>query len=81
MAMEFRERLVVLSDTVGVEDAEKLLEWLQDKPTAKVDLAACKHIHPANLQVLMAAGVAVSVWPQDAGLTEWLKPALVSIHS
>jgi hypothetical protein len=81
MGMEFRKKLVVLSDTVGVEDAEKLLEWLQDKPTAKVDLAACTHIHPANIQVLMAAGVPVGAWPQDAGLAEWLKSALASIHS
>lgn len=81
MGIEFRKKLAVLSDTVGVEDAEKLLEWLQDKPAAKVDLAACTHIHPANIQVLMAAGVPVSAWPQDAGLAEWLQPVLVPHHS
>lgn len=40
MGMEFRKKLALLSDSVGVEDAERLLEWLQNKPAAKVDLSA-----------------------------------------
>jgi hypothetical protein len=76
MAMEFKKKLVLLSDTVGVEDAEKLLEWLQGKPAARVDLSACTHIHPANIQVLLAAGTTVSAWPADAELTRWLKSVL-----
>jgi hypothetical protein len=79
MAMEFRKKMAVLSGAVGVDDAEKLLEWLQTKPAAQVDLAACTHIHPANLQVLMAAGVPVSAWPQEAALADWLRPVLMSI--
>jgi len=80
MGMEFRKKLVLLSDAVGVEDAEKLLEWLQGKPAAKVDLSACTHLHPANIQVLLAAGVPVSDWPRDTALSDWLKPVLVGIH-
>jgi hypothetical protein len=76
MTMEFKKKLAVLSDTVGVEDAEGLLEWLQDKPNAKVDLAGCKHMHPANIQVLMACGTTVSAWPKDAELAGWLQPVL-----
>jgi hypothetical protein len=76
MAMEFKKKLAILSDTVGVEDAEKLLEWLQSKPAARVDLSGCTHIHPANIQVLLAAGSTVSAWPADAELTRWLKTAL-----
>jgi hypothetical protein len=80
MGLEFRKKLVLLSDSVGVEDAEQLLEWLQGKPAAKVDLSACTHLHPANIQVLLAAGVPVCSWPQDAALVDWLKPVLVGIH-
>ena len=76
MGMEFRKKLALLSDSVGVEDAERLLEWLQNKPAAKVDLSACTHIHPANIQVLLAAGVPVSAWPADIMLTDWLKSVL-----
>jgi hypothetical protein len=78
MGMEFRKKLALLSDAVGVEDAEKLLEWLQGKPAAKVDLSACTHLHPANIQVLLAASVPVSAWPRDAALADWLKPVLGS---
>ncbi len=77
MAMEFKKKSVLLSGTVDVQDAERLLEWLQGKPAAKVDLSACTHLHPANLQVLLAAGVTVSAWPLDADLASWLQSAMV----
>lgn len=76
MAIEYKKKVVVLTDIVNVDDAEGLLEWLQDKPSAKVDLSACTHLHPANLQVLMAARCRVTHWPQDAGLRTWLETAL-----
>ena len=76
MAIEYKKKVVVMSDIVSVDDAEGLLEWLQNKPAAKVDLSACTHLHPANLQVLMAAQCRVTHWPQDAGLRTWLETAL-----
>ena len=78
MGLEFRKKMVVLSAVVGVEDAERLLEWLQNKPSAKVDLSACTHLHPANIQVLMAADVRVAAWPTDVTLADWLKSVLVT---
>ncbi len=79
MTMEFRKKMALLSGEVGVEDAEKLLEWLQNKPTARVDLSACTHLHPANIQVLLAAGVPVCALPTDTALADWLRPVLVTI--
>jgi hypothetical protein len=76
MAIEYKKKVVVMSDIVSVDDAEGLLEWLQNKPAAKVDLSACTHLHPANLQVLMAAQCRVTQWPQDSGLRAWLETAL-----
>jgi hypothetical protein len=76
MAVEFMKDLATFREVVSVEDAETLLEWLQNRPGAKVDLSACTHLHPANLQVLMAAKTAVSAWPADPDLAAWLKPAL-----
>lgn len=76
MAIEYRKKLALLKDVVTVEDAEALLEWLQKKSAARVDLAACTHLHPANLQVLMAARPGVNAWPHDAGLAAWLRSAL-----
>jgi hypothetical protein len=76
MTIEFQTNLVRMSAVVGVEDAETLLEWLQDKPNAKVDFSACEHLHPANIQVLLAGRVAVQAWPDDARLAGWLKSIL-----
>ena len=76
MTIEYKKKVAVLSDIVSVDEAEGLLEWLHKKPTAKVDLSGCTHLHPANLQVLMAADCRVTHWPQDAGLRSWLETAL-----
>jgi hypothetical protein len=66
----------VFRDEVTVEEAEGLLEWLQTRLGAKADLAACNHLHTANLQVLISAKTYISNWPKDAGLRAWLKPVL-----
>jgi hypothetical protein len=78
MAMEFKKKRVMFSAVVGVEDAEKLLEWLQGKTATQVDLSACTHVHPANIQVLLAAGTQVSDWPADADLARWLQTVLTA---
>jgi hypothetical protein len=80
MAIEFRKNIAIFSNVVSVEEAEALLEWLQKKPSAVVDLTACEHLHPANLQVLMAAGATVKAWPANAVLAGWIRPALTPRH-
>lgn len=76
MPIEYKKNHAVFLDIVSVDEAEGLLEWLQNKPAAKVDLGACTHLHPANLQVLMAAKSRITVWPNDADLRAWLETAL-----
>jgi hypothetical protein len=76
MPIEFKKNRAVFQDDVSVEEAEGLLEWLQKKPTGKVDLSACLHLHTANLQVLMVAKAGITSWPQNAELRAWLEPAL-----
>jgi hypothetical protein len=78
MPIEFKKNRAIFRDEVSIEEAEALLEWLQTRPTAKADLAACHHLHTANLQVLMAAGTRISAWPGNAELRAWLEPALRS---
>ncbi len=77
MTLEFKKNLVVFKEVVGVEDAEVLLEWLQKKSSAKVDLSACTHLHAANLQVLLAGKPKISAWPSDTQLALWLQSALL----
>ena len=76
MAIEFKKKVAVFHGIIGVDEAEGLLEWLQSKPAAKADLAACIHLHPANLQVLMAARTTISAWPETLALRDWLEPVL-----
>ncbi len=76
MSIEYKKNLVNFKDVVSVDEAEGLLEWLQKKTTAKVDFTSCTHIHPANLQVLMAAKPIITAWPADPVFGVWLKSAL-----
>jgi len=76
MAIEFSKTTAVFQELVSVDEAEALLEWLQKKPSAKIDLSACTHLHPANLQVLMAAKAKVVAWPSSEMLRNWLEPIL-----
>jgi hypothetical protein len=76
MSIEFRKNRVIFRDVARVEEAEALLEALQKKPSAKVDLSACTHLHTANLQVLMVARPSIDSWPQDPELRTWLEAVL-----
>jgi len=78
MPITFNKNKAVFRDVVIVDEAEALLEWLQNKPSAKIDLAACTHLHPANLQVLMTTKTVVAAWPKDADLRSWLENTLKS---
>ena len=72
MAIEYKKSLAVFTEFVGVEEAENLLQWLLKNPKGKINLAACEHIHAANLQVLMAIKPQVAAWPADEDLQRWL---------
>lgn len=76
MAINYKKNSAQLIDFVSVEEAEQLLSWIQSHPKGSVDLTLCTHLHPANLQVLMAARVKVSKWPADSALSDWIKPAI-----
>jgi len=76
MSIEYIKKIARLTEFVSVEEAEGLLEWLQANPKGKVDLAACTHLHAANLQVLMAARPNIAAWPENTDLASWLRSAL-----
>jgi len=78
VTIEYMKNQAIFKDVVKVDEAEELLEWLQKKTTAKIDLSACTHLHSANLQVLMAAKTNVTAWPVNTEFADWLKRALVN---
>ncbi len=69
--------VATFEEMVGADEAEPLLEWLQRSPAPRIDFGTCGHVHPANLQVLMAANASVIGWPADPELAMWLRSALV----
>lgn len=79
MTISFKKDRVVFSGMADGEDAEKLLQWLQKHPKGKIDLTACTHLHPANLQILMAAQCTLFAKPKDTFLAVWLDSALKTV--
>ena len=78
MAIQYKKNAAHFDGNISVEDAEELLGWIQKNPKSKADFTRCTHLHAANLQVLMAARMAVSAWPQDKTLKSWLTAALAT---
>jgi hypothetical protein len=76
MPIIFKKDRAVFCDMAEGEDAESLLEWLQNHPKGKIDLSDCSHLHPANLQVLMASKQSLFAKPKDKLLADWLETAL-----
>lgn len=76
MSITFKKNRAIFCDTAGGDDAESLLEWLQKFPKGKIDLSECTHLHPANLQVLMAAKCSVYARPKDKLLADLIDSAL-----
>jgi len=76
MPILFEKNRIVFTDIASGEDAESLLEWLQKHPKGEIDLSACTHLQPANLQVLMAAKCSVLAKPKDKLLADWIDSAL-----
>jgi hypothetical protein len=68
MAMTYKRNVAHFVDTVGVEEAEGFLAWLQKHSKPKLNLSACTHVH--------AAQIPVAEWPTDESLSKWLKSAL-----
>jgi len=76
MTMEMKDGVLLCAGTLAVDDAEQLLQLVLETADTSADLSACQHVHSACLQVLMAARVRVTAWPEQTVLTDWLRAAL-----
>lgn len=59
---------------ISVDEADALQAWLGDNPKGRIDLGRCTHLHPASLQVLLAARVYPATLPEDPDFRAWLTP-------
>lgn len=63
---------IILDGTCTVEDAEPLLQMLQQRPAAEIDWTRCKHLHTAVLQVIIAARPALVGPCADPWVQQWV---------
>lgn len=75
MTIEYTNSTAIFSDSVSVEEADGLLDWIMKNPKGKVDLTQCQHLHAANLQVLLVAKMPILALPEDHGLRIWFNAA------
>lgn len=75
MPLTTKVKVAVLEGACAADEAETLLAWLIEKPQGQLNLKQCTHLHTAVLQVMMASGAKISIWPQDQQLCQLLQAA------
>ena len=65
---------IVLDGDCGAEDAEPLLQSLLANPAVAVDWTACRHLHTAVVQIILAAAPALVGPCGDRWVGEWIVP-------
>lgn len=53
MPIQYDGNKAVFKDIVTVEEAESLVQWLQDQQKPEIDVSQCEHMHSACLQALL----------------------------
>ncbi len=80
MPIQFDDQLAKFTGHCAVEEAEMLLQWLQDHPQGCLDLQQCTHLHTAILQVMLATMVPIAQFPEDAHFKQLLQQILLAAH-
>ena len=66
------EGTIVLEGDCPVEDAEAVLRLLNADAAADIDWTACRRLHTAVLQVIMAAGITPRGPCGDVWIGQWM---------
>jgi ABC-type transporter Mla MlaB component len=78
MTVRLDHRAIHLEGNCHVEDAEHLLELLQEQQGRPVDISALDSIHTAVLQLLLAFRPKVAGSNGDSFFESWIAPLLVT---
>ncbi|ASG22756.1 hypothetical protein [Nitrospirillum viridazoti] len=78
MTVEVVGNVIHLRGVCAAEDAEALLSRLQAAPQAEIDVTACRHLHGAVVQVLLAFRPNVRGMAEDIFLRDWVIPNLAA---
>jgi hypothetical protein len=74
MSVRIDGDVIRLEGACHVEQAEVLLQALLAVPERTVDVAGCRHLHGAVVQVLLSFATRVSGDPADAFLRQFVAP-------
>lgn len=74
MSVRLDGEVIRLEGDCHVEQAEALVRLLQEDRKRQVDLGACRQLHSALAQVLLAFGAEVFGHPEDPFLRELVLP-------
>lgn len=80
MTISFARNVAKCEGFCQIEEAETLVNWVLKKRKPKLDLANLEHMHTAILQVILAAQIEVSVWPNDDKLNTYFQTLLKYTH-
>lgn len=72
MAVEFIENKAIFKNTVTIEEAEAVFEWLLREKDVEVDMIECEHIHTAVFQILAILKPKILL-PKDEELKKWIE--------
>jgi len=78
MTVHLDNGTIRLEGDCHVEDAESLLNLLQEEPGRTVDLSAVGALHTAVLQLLLAFRPRITGTNGDVFLERWITPLLVT---
>jgi len=67
-----------LPPTTNAEEAEPLLQWLEEHPDGDLDLSEAESMHTVVVNVLLSMRPRVSEPPTAPRLAAWLVPALAA---
>jgi hypothetical protein len=76
MPVVFTATQARFEDVCTVEEALPLFEFLKSGESLEVDLAACRFLHTALLQLLLTARPMLVSPPTDPDLVRWVGPLL-----
>lgn len=70
MPVEFKENKAAFTDTVTIEEAESLFEWLLDVSKPEIEMTDCNHIHTSVLQLIAIFKPKIKL-PEDEEFKIW----------
>lgn len=72
MAVEYLDNKAIFRETVTIEEAEELFNWLLSKGEAEIDMTECSHIHTSVLQIILLFKPKLNL-PDDSDFKKWIK--------